>query len=118
MQHANLDQKVDSYKIGVGHMQELMPTVVDAYHQFTAECFGAGALDEKHKQLIALGISLFANNEVCTFYHVQEALAKGASKQEVLEAMAVASAVGSGHTLSQGATRVQQALETLSAGTP
>ncbi|MED4601605.1 carboxymuconolactone decarboxylase family protein [Paenibacillus validus] len=117
MEQAHSDPKVDSYKIGVGRIQELMPTMVEAYHNFTGICFDPGALEAKHKQLIALGISLFANNEVCTYYHVQEAIASGASQQEVMEAMAVASAVGSGHTLSQGATRVQQALETLTAGT-
>ncbi|WP_159882243.1 carboxymuconolactone decarboxylase family protein [Paenibacillus puerhi] len=116
MPSADLDRKVDSYKLGVGHMKELMPTMVEAYDQFTNICLKDGALDAKQKQLIALGISLFANNEVCTYYHVQEAYTQGATKQEILEASAVASAVGSGHILSQGATRVQQALESLTAG--
>jgi AhpD family alkylhydroperoxidase len=106
-----MDQKTDAYKIGVGRMQEALPAVTEAYHQFTGECFRSGALGEKEKQLIALGISLFANNEVCTLYHVNEALSKGASAQEVLEASAVAAAVGGGHVMSQGVTRVQQALQ-------
>ncbi|NEN82189.1 carboxymuconolactone decarboxylase family protein [Paenibacillus elgii] len=113
MHQADSLQKVDSYKVGVGHMKELMPTMVEAYHHFTAACFAPGALDEKQKQLIALGIGLFANNEVCTLYHVQEALAKGASRQEILEATAVASAVASGHVMSQGVTRVERALDSL-----
>ncbi|MEK8127508.1 carboxymuconolactone decarboxylase family protein [Paenibacillus filicis] len=116
MQSTELDRKVDAYKLGVGHMKELMPTMVEAYHQFTGSCMEAGVLDAKQKQLIALGISLYANNEVCTYYHVQEASAQGATKQEILEASAVAAAVGSGHILSQGATRVQQALDAFAAG--
>ncbi len=106
-----LDEKVDAYKIGVGHMNEAMPHVVEAYHNFTGACFADGALGAKEKQLVALGISLFANNEVCTLYHVQEALSSGAKPQEVLEAAAVAAAVGGGHAMSQGVTRVQRALE-------
>ena len=117
MQQTEISSKVDSYKIGVGHMMDSMPAMVEAYHQFTAVCFGPGALDEKQKQLIALGISLFANNEVCTLYHVQEALASGASRQEIAETTAVAAAVGSGHTMSQGVTRVQQALDALASET-
>ncbi|MDQ1909508.1 carboxymuconolactone decarboxylase family protein [Paenibacillus sp. GD4] len=113
MNQAAMHQKVDSYKIGVGHMKELMPAMVNTYHDFTGACFAGGALEEKQKHLIALGISLFANNEVCTYYHVQEALSKGATAQEITEATAVAAAVGSGHTLSQGVTRVQQALDGL-----
>jgi AhpD family alkylhydroperoxidase len=106
-----MDQKVDAYKIGVGHMQDQLPNVVEAYHRFTGECFSEGALSTKQKQLIALGIGLFSNNEVCTFYHVQEALSSGASKEEILETVSVAAAIGGGHALSQGVTRVQQALD-------
>lgn len=106
-----MEEKVSAYKIGVGQMQEQLPGVVQAYHDFTGECMKAGALGEKEKQLIALGISLFANNEVCTLYHVNEALHKGASTEEVLEAVAVAGAIGGGYAMSQGVTRVQQALE-------
>lgn len=105
--------KIDAYKIGVGHMKELMPEVVEAYHSFTGACFQPGALGEKDKQLIALGISLFANNEVCTLYHVREAVSHGASAAEIAEAAAVAAAVGSGHAMSQGVTLVQQAIEPL-----
>jgi AhpD family alkylhydroperoxidase len=116
MESMEQERKVGAYKLGVGHMKELMPAMVDAYHQFTGICMETGALDAKQKQLIALGISLYANNEVCTYFHVQEAAAQGATRQEILEASAVASAVGSGHVLSQGATRVQQALDALAAG--
>ncbi|WP_274654778.1 carboxymuconolactone decarboxylase family protein [Paenibacillus humicola] len=107
------DEQVDAYKNGVGHFKETLPGVVEAYHAFTGACFAAGALEEKQKQLIALGISLFANNEVCTFYHVQEAWSKGAAEQEIMEAAAVAAAMGGGHTMSQGVTRVRQAVERL-----
>jgi alkylhydroperoxidase/carboxymuconolactone decarboxylase family protein YurZ len=108
-----LDKKVDAYKIGVGHMQELLPHVVESYQQFTGECFREGSVSVKDKHLVALGISLFANNEVCTFYHVQEALANGAAAKEVMETVSVAAAIGGGHILSQGVTRVQEALDSL-----
>lgn len=106
-----MEQKVHAYKIGVGRMQEELPDMTRAYHDFTGECLKAGALDEKQKQLIALGISLFANNETCTLYHVNEALHKGASPREILEAVGVAGALGGGYVMSQGVTRVQQALD-------
>lgn len=92
-------------------MSAAMPLVAETYDSFTGQCFGAGALDERTKQLIALGVALFANNEVCTYYHVQEALAKGASDAQVMEAAAVAAAAASGHVLSQGMMRVQGVLE-------
>ncbi|MFD2673667.1 carboxymuconolactone decarboxylase family protein [Marinicrinis sediminis] len=91
-------------------MQNHMPKMVESYHHFTAECFREGALSASEKQLIALGISLINNNEVCTYYHVEEALQHGATQEQVLEAAAVAAALGGGHAMSQGVTRVQEAL--------
>ncbi|QYR19265.1 carboxymuconolactone decarboxylase family protein [Paenibacillus sp. sptzw28] len=110
MLNNTMDDKVDAYKVGVGLMNESLPNVVEAYDQFTAECFADRALSGKHKQLVALGIALFANNEICTYYHVTEAISKGASPNEIMDAVAVAAAVGGGHAFSQGVTRVQQAL--------
>lgn len=105
-----MNEKVHAYKDQIGELSDVLPGVVKSYHEFTGECFQPGAIDAKTKQLIALGIGLFANNEVCTFYHVEEARAKGATDQEIMETIAVAGAVGGGHALSQGAMRVQKAL--------
>ncbi|MFE6798114.1 carboxymuconolactone decarboxylase family protein [Paenibacillus chitinolyticus] len=106
-----MDAKIVAYKTGISQLQEQLPSVADAYHQFTGECFKDGALPGKTKQLIALGMGLFANNEVCTFYHVQEALSAGANAEEIRETVAVAAAIGGGHAMSQGVTRVEQALQ-------
>ncbi|MVP00131.1 carboxymuconolactone decarboxylase family protein [Paenibacillus lutrae] len=103
--------KVDAYKEGISLLKRQLPDVAEAYHQFTGECFKDGALPAGTKQLIALGMGLFANNEICTFYHVQEALSKGATAEEIMETVAVAAAIGGGHVMSQGATRVEQALQ-------
>lgn len=113
MNTSAIDRKIDAYKTGVGEMTDKLPNLVKAYHEFTAECFNPGALSAKEKQLIALGIALFAGNEICTFYHVQEAVSSGASNEEVLEAVGVAAALGGGHAMSQGVTRVQQTLASL-----
>lgn len=99
--------KVSAYKNEITNMKQSMPEMTEAYHQFTGACFREGELDEKTKQLIALGISLFANNELCTLYHMQEARSKGASEQAIMEAVAVASAASAGHAMAQGLMRVQ-----------
>ena len=110
MKEPLVDTKLDAYKDGVHLMESDMPETVEAWHRFTGSCFADGAVNAKHKQLIALGISLFANNEVCTLYHVEEALANGASRLEIMETVSVAAALGSGHAFSQGVTRVRKAL--------
>ncbi len=111
MMHQATEMKIGAYKIGLEHMNEHQTGVVHAYHAFTGECFKEGKLDAKQKQLIALGISLFANNEVCTLYHVNEAIEHGADAAEIMDTVAVAAAVGGGHAMSQGVTRVQEALD-------
>ncbi|ANY75131.1 carboxymuconolactone decarboxylase family protein [Paenibacillus ihbetae] len=106
-----INDKVTAYKNEILNLKQSMPEMAEAYHHFTGVCFREGELDEKTKQLIALGIGLFANNEVCTFYHMEEARSKGATEAEIMEAVAVASAASAGHALSQGLTRVQHHLQ-------
>lgn len=105
-----MEQKVRQYKNDAAGLSAILPDAARAYQQFTGECFEAGELDARTKQLIALGVALFANNEICTYYHVQEARASGASDGQIMEAVAVASAASSGHAMSQGVIRVQGAL--------
>jgi AhpD family alkylhydroperoxidase len=105
-----MEQKVRQYKNDAAGLSTILPDVAHAYQQFTGECFETGELDARTKHLIALGVSLFANNEICTYYHVQEARASGASDGQIMETVAVASATSSGHAMSQGVIRVQGAL--------
>lgn len=103
--------KVNAYKHEIHNLKTAMPAIAESYHQFTGACFQDGELDEKTKQLIALGIAMFANNELCTYYHMEEARSKGASDAQIMEAAAVASAASAGHAMSQGLMRVQVNLQ-------
>ncbi|MFD0674255.1 carboxymuconolactone decarboxylase family protein [Cohnella sp. GCM10027633] len=90
-----------------------LPNVADAYEQFANQCFAAGELDAKTKQLIALGVSIFAGNEMSMNYHAQEAISQGASERQIIEAASVVAAAAGGHALSHGAVQVEEALELL-----
>ncbi|MED4957670.1 carboxymuconolactone decarboxylase family protein [Paenibacillus sp. FSL R5-0527] len=105
-----VSEKIKAYKDEIGRYGDSLPGITEAYHAFTGASLGDGELDAKTKQLIALGIALSTNNEICTFYHAEEAKSKGATDAEILETVAVASAALAGNALSQGVTRVQQAL--------
>jgi len=105
-----MEEKVRRYKNDAAGLANILPEVARTYEQYTGQSFEAGELDAKTKQLIALGVALFANNEICTYYHVQAARAVGASDLQIMETAAVASAAASGHVLSQGVIRVQGAL--------
>ncbi len=58
--------------------------------------FSAGALDRAAKELIALGISVVIDCESCMEWHIREALAAGASVEQVLEAVGVGIEMGGG----------------------
>ncbi len=88
-----------------------MPSQVeDAYDQFASLCLADGDLSALTKQLIAISVSLYANNEISMQYHVQEALAHGASDRQIMEAVAVVAATAGGHALSQGVMQVGNAI--------
>jgi AhpD family alkylhydroperoxidase len=58
-----------------------------------------GALDSKQKELIAIALSINAHCHWCIAYHVNGALEKGATKEEIIEASWVAVVMGGGPSL-------------------
>jgi AhpD family alkylhydroperoxidase len=59
-----------------------------------ANAFQEGALPKKYKELIGLGISICEKCYPCVEYHITAAMKLGATQQEILEATAVALAMG------------------------
>ena len=88
-----------------------MPKLAEQFNSFTEECFKEGTLS-KTKQLIALGISLYSQDEYCITYHIKGCLDQGASEQEIFEAVGVTAAFGGG-TISQAVTLVQECIQEL-----
>jgi AhpD family alkylhydroperoxidase len=55
-------------------------------------------LSRKHKELIAVGISVTIDCESCMQWHIERAVEHGATFEEVLEAVDVAIMMGNGAT--------------------
>jgi AhpD family alkylhydroperoxidase len=55
-----------------------------------------GALSRKTKELMALAISIAVRCEGCIAYHTHDAVAAGATRQELLETVGVAVLMGGG----------------------
>jgi len=72
-----------------------------------------GALDTKCKELIALATAITAHCPWCIAFHTKNALAQGATKEEILEASWVAVLMGGGPALMY-MQLVQKALADLS----
>ncbi|SEH38245.1 alkylhydroperoxidase AhpD family core domain-containing protein [Halobacillus karajensis] len=97
------------FKEGMGAFTDHMPEVAHKFSEFTEECFKGGEISKKEKQLMALGISIVAQDEYCMIYHTKGCVDQGATEKEILEACGVAAAFGGGAALSQAVTLVQDA---------
>ena len=70
--------------------------VYRAFLDMEAATYSDGALARKHKELIAVGISVVIDCESCMQWHVEQAARGGATQQEVLEAIEVGIEMGGG----------------------
>lgn len=91
---------------------EGLPGAMDAYTAFRREVYRDGALSHKSKRLIALAVGLQAGCTRCIQGQTRDAVAAGASKAEVLEAVSVAVVMG-GTAVSAETWRVAKVLEEL-----
>lgn len=74
----------------------LAPKNIEAWRNFSKTVFEAGALSEKTKQLIAVAVAHVTQCPYCIRSHTKYALRKGASKEEIMEAVWVAAEMRAG----------------------
>ena len=74
----------------------LAPKNIEAWRNFSKTVFEAGALDEKTKQIIAVAVAHVTQCPYCIKSHTKTAMRKGASKEEIMEAIWVASEMRAG----------------------
>lgn len=74
----------------------LAPENIQAWRNFSKTVFKAGALDEKTKQLIAVAVAHVTQCPYCIRGHSVGALNKGATKEEIMEAIWVAAEMRAG----------------------
>lgn len=112
-QDNTIQEALHTYKEGLHSFTQKLPHIAKSYNKFTETCFEEGTLTKKGKQLIALGISVYSQDEYCIIYHTKGCLDQGCSEDEILESVGVAAAFGGGAAMSQGVTLVQEAIQKL-----
>lgn len=75
---------------------DLAPAQIAAWRKFSHAVFKEGVLDEKTKQLIAVAVAHVTQCPYCIEGHVPQAMRAGASKEEIMEAIWVASEMRAG----------------------
>jgi len=77
--------------IGLGRrLREAIPDVYASYAQLHSASMGDGALPARIKELIALAISVTKECDGCVVAHARGAARRGATAEEVAEAIGVA----------------------------
>ena len=80
----------------VERRKQLAPETHDAFQEFSKQVFATGALDRKTKQLIAVATAHVTQCPYCIDAHTKAALRRGASEQELMEAIWVAAEMRAG----------------------
>jgi AhpD family alkylhydroperoxidase len=89
--------------------RSLAPDVQDAFLEFSKKVFADGALDGKSKQLIAVAVAHVTQCPYCIRSHTKAALRKGASEQEMMEAIWVAAEMRAGGAYAHAALALDAA---------
>jgi len=87
---------------------ELAPEQVEAFRNFSKAVFQEGALDEKTKQLIAVAVAHVTQCPYCIKGHTKQAKQKGATNNEIMEAIWVASEMRAGGAYAHAALALDE----------
>jgi AhpD family alkylhydroperoxidase len=88
--------------------KELAPHVHDAFEAFSRAVFAEGALPEKTKQLIAVAVAHTTQCPYCIQGHTKLAHRKGATDEEIMEAIWVAAEMRAGGAYAHSTLALEQ----------
>ncbi|MBN2254179.1 MAG: carboxymuconolactone decarboxylase family protein [Deltaproteobacteria bacterium] len=77
-------------------LEEEAPDIFNGFNELMKYYYKPGALDRKHKELIAVALSVATRCIPCLANHGNNAVSAGATRQEILEAAAVGVEFGGG----------------------
>ncbi len=84
---------------GVGEMAKLSPDTVQGYATLGGAGAKTGHLDAKTRELIALAVAISLRCDGCITVHAAEAKKLGVTKEELAEALGVATSINAGAAL-------------------
>ena len=90
MEHAPYHQIQDDLRGPYRSLTQAIPEVMAAYHALGTAVMAEGALAATTKELIALACSITRECDGCIVAHARGAARRGATRQEVAEAIGVA----------------------------
>jgi AhpD family alkylhydroperoxidase len=104
------EQILKSFQRHFGALNRDIPDTRNAYTDLLKTVHKDGALPAKFKEIICIVASILSPCESCMVYHTKQAISAGATRDEIMEAAAVAIVMGGGPAAAHIAT-VQDALD-------
>jgi len=101
----------------LGELRSSTPEVMKAFNELGRAATAPGVLDAKTKELIAMALSVAVRCDPCIGFHARALVKLGATRQELDEALGVATYMGGGPSLMYAASAVS-AFEEFSAPPP
>lgn len=86
----------------------LAPQNIEVWRNFSRTIFKDGALDEKTKHIIAIAVAHVTQCPYCIRSHTPQALRKGATEEEIMEAIWVAAEMSAGAAYAHGSLAVDE----------
>jgi AhpD family alkylhydroperoxidase len=100
----------------IGTYAKEIPDTMKGFGAMGAAAKKSGALDEKTKEIMALGIAIATRCDSCIGFHVRSLVRLGLTRDEMCEALAMATYMGGGPSLAYSA-KALKAFDTFSAET-
>ncbi|MGI9520368.1 MAG: carboxymuconolactone decarboxylase family protein [Hyphomicrobiaceae bacterium] len=88
-------------------LQKAIPSTFVGFDVMGATAKKAGALDEKTKEFIALGIAVSTRCESCIGFHTRSLVKLGATREELSEVLAMCAYMGGGPSIAFGAKALE-----------
>src|SRR5512145_1675141 len=100
-------QIADDVMAGIGLLRQGAPDTMKAFGALSTAATASKAIDTKTKELMALAIGIAVHCDGCVAYHTKMAHQHGATREEVLETIALAVYMGGGPAAVYGADAVR-----------
>ena len=97
----------DSINRGIAELRKAAPDALSGFTAMARGAMKAGALSERHKELIALAIGVAGRCDGCIGFHAKALVRLGATREEVMETLAVAVYMGGGPSLMYAASAIK-----------
>jgi len=87
---------MDETLANIATLSKEIPETVAAFNRMGAAAKKSGALDEKTKEIMALGIAIATRCDSCIGFHAKSLVRLGLTRAELCEALAMATYMGGG----------------------